>query len=127
MLSLPANASSANTTGMLLTGAPYGNATINQFGGTNTTAIPLQMEFTWDSTQTPFLIEQGKPLFIGWINQLNIPVYIELLIIAQGKGIADIPQGVKGVAFAAVINQQPDNTDDLALIILAGPAVLIIS
>jgi hypothetical protein len=122
--SLPANASSANTTGML---PPYGNTTINQFGGANATAMPSQMEFTWDSTQTPFLVEQGKPLFIGWANQLNVPAYTELSIIAQGKGIADVPQGVKGVAFAAVTSQQPDNTDDLALATLAGPAFLTIS
>jgi hypothetical protein len=106
---------------------PYRNTTINQFGGANATAMPSQMEFTWDSTQTPFLVEQGKPLFIGWTNQLNVPAYTELSIIAQGKGIADVPQGVKGVAFAAVTSQQPDNTDDLALATLAGPALLTIS
>ena len=88
--------------------------------------MPSQMEFTWDSTQTPFLVEQGKPLFIGWVNQLNVPAYTELSIIAQGKGIADVPQGVKGVAFAAVTSQQPDNADDLALATLAGPALLTI-
>src|SRR5205823_8581023 len=106
--SLRAKASSAKTTGML---PPYRNATINQFGGANATAMPSQMEFTWDSTQTPFLVEQGKPLFIGWTNQLNVPAYTELSIIAQGKGIADVPQGETGVAFAGVTSQQPEHTE----------------
>ena len=56
-----------------------------------------------------------------------MPAYTELSIIDQGKGIADVPQGVSGVAFAAVTSQQPDNTDDLALATLAGPAVFTIS
>jgi hypothetical protein len=125
--SLLANASSVNTTGMPPAGAPYGNTTTNQFSGANATAMPPQMEFIWDPTQMPFLVEQGKPLFIGWTNQLNVPAYTELSIIDQGKGIADVPQGVSGVAFAAVTSQQPDNTDDLALATLAGPAVFTIS
>ena len=125
--SLPANASSANTATMSPAGPPYGNATTSQFGGANATAVPLQMKFAWDPTQMPFLVEQGKPLFIGWTNQLNMPVYTELAIIEQGQGIAEVPPGMNGVAFAAVTSQQPDNSDDLALATLAGPAVLTIS
>jgi hypothetical protein len=85
------------------------------------------MEFTWDPTQMPFVVEQGKPLFIGWINQLSVPSYTALSITGNGKGIADVPQGVNGVAFAAVTSQQLDNADDLAFATLAGPVALAIS
>ena len=115
-----------NTTGMPLGGAPYGNTT-SPFGDANTTVRPMQVEFTWDPTQMPFLVEQGKPLFIGWINQQNVPAYTKLSITGHGQGIADVPQEANGVAFAAVTSQLPDNANDLALATLAGPVVLTIS
>ena len=125
--SLPANTPSANTTGTPPGGAPYGNTTTSPFGCGNATVRPSQMEFTWDLTQMTFLVEQGKPLFVGWINQLNVPAYTELSITGHGKGIADVPQGANGVTFAAVTSQLPDNANDLALATLAGPVVLTIS
>jgi hypothetical protein len=125
--SLPANTPCANTTGKLPGSAPYGNTTTSLFSDANTTVRPSQAEFTWDPTQMPFLVEQGKPLFIGWINQLSVPSYTELSITGNGKGIADVPQGANGVAFAAVTSQQFGNAYDLALATLAGPVVLPIS
>jgi len=75
----------------------------------------------------PFVFKQGKQLFIGWTNQLNVPVYTVLSIVSQGRGIADIPQGLSGAVFAAVISQLPNNNDDLALATLAGPVALLLS
>jgi hypothetical protein len=125
--SLPATTPSANTTGMPPSGPPYANTTTSPFGDANATLRPAQMEFTWDPTQTPFLVEKGKPLFIGWLNQLNVPSYTNLSITGNGTGIADVPQEANGVAFAAVTSQQLDNANDLALATLAGPVVLAIS
>jgi hypothetical protein len=34
-----------------------------------------RLEFTWDSAQIPFVTEEGKPLLIRWVHQLNEPVY----------------------------------------------------
>ncbi|KAI9770971.1 MAG: hypothetical protein M1840_002675 [Geoglossum simile] len=94
---------------------------------TNVTAVPSLLEFTWDPMQMPFVAEAGKPLQVGWVNQLNVPVYSKLNITVKGKGTADVPQGMNGVAFAVVTTQQPDNVNDLALATLAGPVILTIS
>ena len=74
-----------------------------------------------------FLVEQGEPLFIEWINQLSMLSYTELSMTGNGKGIADVPQEANGAAFAAVTSRQPNNAYDLALATLAGPVVLPIS
>ncbi len=77
--------------------------------------------------QMPFVFEQGKQLFVGWTNQLNVPVYTVLSIVGQGRGVADVPQGLNGAVFAAVTSQLPDNDYDLALATLAGPVALSLS
>jgi hypothetical protein len=74
-----------------------------------------------------FVAEAGKQLLVGWVNQLNMPVYTPLNITVKGKGTAAVPSGMNGAAFAVVTTQQPDNTDDLALATLAGPVVLTLS
>ncbi|KAF2789974.1 hypothetical protein K505DRAFT_252193 [Melanomma pulvis-pyrius CBS 109.77] len=66
-------------------------------------------EFMWDPTQTPFVTEAGKPLLIGWVNQLQKPVYTPLNIITKRKRTTDVPQGLNGVGFAVVAVQQPDD------------------
>ena len=75
----------------------------------------------------PFVNKVGKPLLIGWINQLNVLVYTKLNIMVKRKGTADVPQEMNGVAFAVVTMQQPDNANDLALAMLAGPVVVTLS
>ena len=124
---LPANSSQPTTAAGLPPGMPYANATTGSFAVANATAKPAQMEFSWDPTQTPFVSEQGKQLFIGWINQLNVPVYTELSITDHGKGVADVPQGLNGMVFAAMTSQLTVNGDDLALATLAGPVALSLS
>ncbi|KAI9772443.1 MAG: hypothetical protein M1840_000646 [Geoglossum simile] len=94
---------------------------------TNVTAVPSLLEFTWDPMQMPFVVKVGKPLLVGWVNQLNVPVYSRLNITVKGKGTAAVPQEMNGVAFAVVTTQQPNNVNDLALATLAGPVVLTIS
>lgn len=97
-----------------LPGTPYANST----------EINNQWEFTWDPMQTPFVTEASKQLFIGWVTQLNEPTYTPLKITAKGKGITNIPQGLNGVVFAAVTVQQPNDVDNLAPAILAGPVAI---
>ncbi|KAH8799665.1 ferritin-like domain-containing protein [Xylogone sp. PMI_703] len=94
---------------------------------TNSTGNELLREFTWDPTQMTFVAEAGKQLLVGWVNQLNVPLYTPLNITVKGKGTAPVPQGMNGVAFAAVTTQEPDNTNDLALATLAGPVALVLS
>jgi hypothetical protein len=77
--------------------------------------------------QTPFVTEARKQLFIGWVSQLNKPIYTLLNITAKGKGTANVPQGLNGVVFAAVTVQQPDDVNDLALATLAGPVAIPLS
>jgi hypothetical protein len=75
----------------------------------------------------PFVTEAGKQLLVGWVNQLNTPVYTPLNITAKGKGTAATPLGMNGAVFAVVTTQQPDNANDLALATLAGPVILTLS
>jgi Ferritin-like domain len=86
-----------------------------------------QLEFTWDPAQIPFVTEEGKQLFIGWVNQLNNPVYTPLKITNRGKGTARLPPEMNGVAFAVITVQTPNNVNDLALATMAGPVLVLLS
>jgi hypothetical protein len=115
--------------------APYTN-TSTPYTNTSTPYIntptpyantPTQLEFTWDPTQEPFIAESGKQLLIGWVNQLFAPIYTTLNITGTGTGTAYVPEGVSGIAFAALTVQQPDNVNDLALATIAGPIAVPLS
>jgi hypothetical protein len=49
-----------------------------------------------------FVAEAGKQLLVGWVNQLNEPVYIPLNIIVKGKGTTAVPLGMNGAVFTIV-------------------------
>jgi hypothetical protein len=100
--------------------APYANATAP-------TERPAKLEFTWDPMQAPFVAESGEQLLVGWVNQLNVPVYTPLDITATGKGTACIPQEMKGVVFAVITVQRPNKVNDLALATMAGPVLVSLS
>ena len=72
-----------------------------------------------------FITEEGKQLFIRWVNQLNVPVCTPLNITARGRGTACMPQEINGVAFAVVTVQQPDNVNNLTLVTIAGPVIVL--
>lgn len=74
-----------------------------------------------------FVTEASKELLVGWVNQLDVPVYTPLNITVKGQGVAPVPQGMNSVAFAVVTTQQPNNVNDLALATLAGPVALKLS
>ncbi len=96
-------------------------------GPANSTMNESLREFTWDPAQMTFVAEAGKQLLVGWVNQLNVPVYTPLNITVKGKGTVPVPQEMNGVAFAVVTTQRLENVDDLALATLAGPVVLKLS
>jgi hypothetical protein len=49
-----------------------------------------------------FIIEAGKELLVGWVNQLNTLVYTLLNIIAKGKGIVAVLLGMNRAVFVVV-------------------------
>ena len=52
-------------------------------------------------------------------------VYTPLNITAYRRGIAYMPQEINRVAFAVVTVQQPNNINNLTLIIIAGPVIIL--
>ncbi|PQE03475.1 ferritin ribonucleotide reductase protein [Rutstroemia sp. NJR-2017a BBW] len=99
---------------------------------TLTTQATLQsnrtsMKFSWDPTQKPVIQEDGKNLFIGWVNQLGPPVYTPLKSIGNGTGIANVPHNLKGAVYAALTTQNTImSVDDLTGATLAGPAIILV-
>ncbi|KAH8586352.1 ferritin-like domain-containing protein, partial [Bisporella sp. PMI_857] len=49
------------------------------------------MAFSWDPTQKSVTQENGKALFIGWVNQLGSPVFTPLVSSGNGTGTASVP------------------------------------
>ncbi len=85
------------------------------------------MTFSWDPTQKPVTQENGKNLFIGWVNQLGSPVYTPLKSIGNGTGTATVPSGLKGVVYTALTTQNTlMSVDDLMGATLAGPAIVLV-
>lgn len=72
-------------------------------------------------------LTQQEQLFVGWVNQANVPVYTPAKI-SDGKVHTSVPAGLSGVAFAA-LTDQTTATDVNALTekTLAGPAPVQIS
>ena len=101
--------------------------TVSDVCYSSSTVSESLLEFIWDPAQMTFVAEAGKPLLVGWVNQLNIPEYTRLNITLKGRGTAPVPQGMNGIAYATVTTQQPDNVNDLALVTLAGPVALVLS
>lgn len=87
----------------------------------------MLVDFTWDATQVAFVFEEGKQLLIGWVNQLNAPVYTELNITSPGKGSSLVPEGMNGGAFAVVTTQRYDTVHELGFGMSAGPVLVLLS
>jgi hypothetical protein len=93
-------------------------------GSTNDNML---QHFAWDPTQMSFVVEEGKQLLVGWVNQVNVPIYTPLTVVSYGMGTASVPRGMNGIAFAVITAQQYDNVNDLAFGTLAGPVVVPVS
>jgi hypothetical protein len=85
---------------------------------------PSQWDFTWDPEQTAFTAEAGKQLFVGWVNQLNQPIYTLLNQTSSGTGTASIPSGMHGAAFAVIAAQEFETLYDLTRATVAGPVLV---
>ena len=86
--------------------------------------MPTSVTFAFDSS----LEVDEKNLFVGWLNQDNQPAYTKLTVNGAGKGTADVPSGLNGMAFAAVTNQSTETTvDGLTDATVAGPVAIVIS
>jgi hypothetical protein len=93
----------------------------------NSTNSTIPYQFTWDPTQMPFIVEEGKDLLVGWVNQVSMPTYTSLTSTGQGQGTSIAPQQMNGVAFAVIATQQYNNVNELASGTLAGPVIVPIS
>ena len=80
--------------------------------------------FSFDSKQVK---NTTNPVFVGWVNQANVVQYTDAKVYG-GKVESTIPDGLAGVAFAALTNQDhfPD-VGNLTLATIAGPAPVRIS
>jgi hypothetical protein len=83
------------------------------------------VSFTWDDAARAAAARSGKPLFIGWVNQVDIPVYTVIEAFGDGSGTTVVPSQLSGTAFA-VLTTQPGllDTDALTDATLAGPVVV---
>jgi hypothetical protein len=63
-------------------------------------------EFAWDGNYQSFAWEKRKPLFVGWTNQLNKPVYTALTVTGNGTGTSKVPQDLHGLVLAAVVSEE---------------------
>jgi hypothetical protein len=93
----------------------------------NSTHSTTLQEFSWDPTQAPFLNRGTKELLVGWVNQVNLPVYTTLNVTSEGSGTTSLPQGMNGIAFAVLTSQRYNHVNDLSQGTLAGPVVVPIS
>lgn len=83
------------------------------------------VSFAWDAAGTTAAARSGKPLSVGWVNQIGNPQYTPLVVVSDGIGITTIPAGLLGTAFA-VLTAQPglDSIDDLTKATIAGPVMI---
>lgn len=81
--------------------------------------------FAWDAAARAAAARSGRPLFMGWLNQVDAPVYSVVSALDDGRGTTKAPSKLSGTAFA-VLTAQPGLTSmqDLTDATLAGPVVV---
>lgn len=84
-----------------------------------------RVTFTWDAAGRAAASRSGRSLFIGWVNQVDAPIYTPLMPLGDGSGTTVVPAGLSGTAFA-VLTSQPGlvTIADLTDATLAGPVVV---
>ncbi|KAI9840150.1 MAG: hypothetical protein M1838_004195 [Thelocarpon superellum] len=86
-------------------------------------ARPQTIEFTF-----PTSVNTGGQLFVGWINQADVPVFTDAQLTSAGTVTTSVPPQLEGLAFAALVNNKnAQNVDDLTSNTLAGPAIVPVS
>ena len=84
--------------------------------------------FSYDTTAVS-KEDLSRDLYIGWVNQANVVNYQPATVV-DGEGIvkSEIPQGMAGMAFAALTGQDKAvDVGDLTAVTIAGPAPVQIS
>lgn len=84
-----------------------------------------EVTFTWDAAARAAAGRSGRPLFIGWLNQISVPVYSAVSALGDGRGTTKVPSQLSGIAFA-VLTTQPGlaSMQDITQATLAGPVVV---
>ncbi|KAF2113727.1 hypothetical protein BDV96DRAFT_601204 [Lophiotrema nucula] len=83
-------------------------------------------QFSWNPEQEAFIVEAGKELLIGWVNQLDTPIYTPLNVSGNGVGTVDIPGCLIGATFASITTQRLIDSEDLALSSLTAPVAVLL-
>jgi hypothetical protein len=80
--------------------------------------------FAWDVAGKAAAARSGKSLHIGWINQVDNPIYTPITALGDGRGTTRVPPELVGTA-VAVLTAQPGLTSiqDLTDATLAGPVI----
>ena len=101
-------------------GPPSFAAKNNEPGSLTFTILnPKQMYAHWNTS---------GPLYMGWVDAANSPVYTPAIDVGGGDFKADIPAGLFGMAFAALTNQNTaTNVADLTKATIAGPLPMPVS
>lgn len=80
------------------------------------------IEFTFD-TKSVGEGDLEKTSYIGWVNQANVIVYTPATVAGEGQVKSTIPDGLAGLAFAALMGQnEAVDVNALMGVTLAGPA-----
>ena len=90
------------------------------------TALPGdEVTFTWDAAARAAAARSGRPLFIGWVNQVSAPMYSAVSPLGDGRATTKVPSELSGTAFA-VLTAQPGlaSMQELMEATLAGPVVV---
>ena len=91
--------------------------------GTTGTGVPIQFLIDIESSE----YGNNSSLYIGWVNQANVVDYTPATV-ENGVVETVIPEGLGGIAFAALTNtQSATDVNTLTGLTLAGPAPVQIS
>ena len=94
-------------------------------GAQPTTGSTGPIDFSFDTTQVK--VDGSKTYFVGWVNQANDVVYTPATMSSE-KVSTNIPDGLAGLAFAALTDQSKAlDVDELTAHTVAGPAPVQIS
>ncbi|KAL9065513.1 MAG: hypothetical protein Q9161_008165 [Pseudevernia consocians] len=92
-----------------------------------TTGSSGAITFSFDATAVS-KEDVSKTLYIGWVNQANVVNYQPATIDEEGVVKSTIPEGMAGIAFAALTGQNTaEDVSSLTAVTIAGPAPVQIS
>jgi hypothetical protein len=78
----------------------------------------------WDTAARSAASRSGNPLFVAWVNQVNLPTFTSLEELSKGSGSTLVPVELLGTTFAVLTAQKLTTIGDLTEVTLAGPVVV---